>query len=444
MVILVDTPEQRKSLTALLQYEVALVVPLFGKVSAHPVFDSLSVIFVYFDSERTYAIPVNHTESVDPVVDIESIFRGAFSLFTPNGVVWSHVCPTVRAADIHVLLRCANLTDSMPEPDTLRKLHLTNLRTMPIYKLESLLAPYFTWGTSVASSLQGLLQKDAFKFINDVIIPTCAVMERAKIHVTPEFLTYYPRATLHDGFVASQYNPYTITHRVTNRYDSVNYSALDKNSGVRSTITSRFGGEGYMVLIDYESFHLRLIANMIGYELPDEPVHQFLGKQYFNKDTLTEEEYTIGKQTTFSLLYGDNREAGQSIDFFKKIYEFTDNMYASLCTFGIYHVPNTPFVLNASVLENPTPAKAFNYIVQMLESFTSFRLIHAALPILENAHSKIILYTYDSILIDFKASDGAQFLRSLVTALEDGGKYPIRIHAGTNYQDMKQVTHLMK
>ena len=36
---------------------------------------------------------------------------------------------------------------------------------------------------------------------------------------------------------------------------------------------------------DYDAYHLRLIADLIGYDFPDSSIHEHLGKLYFKKDS---------------------------------------------------------------------------------------------------------------------------------------------------------------
>ena len=56
--------------------------------------------------------------------------------------------------------------------------------------------------------------------------------------------------------------------------------------------------------MDYDAFHLRLIAKIINYKTPSESFHKYLGKQYFKSDKLTSEQYSESKKITFRILYG--------------------------------------------------------------------------------------------------------------------------------------------
>ena len=60
--------------------------------------------------------------------------------------------------------------------------------------------------------------------------------------------------------------------------------------------------------------------------------------------------------------------------------------------------------------------------------------------VLENYNSKLVLYTYDSFLIDFNIKDG----KSLIQDIKNVMKYPVKIQFGANYDDMNDVSDKIK
>ena len=65
------------------------------------------------------------------------------------------------------------------------------------------------------------------------------------------------------NLVFTQYNMLTPTGRPSNSFGNVNYVALNKKTGDRDCFKSRFGNDGLLVMIDYESYHLRLVGNFL-------------------------------------------------------------------------------------------------------------------------------------------------------------------------------------
>jgi len=106
-----------------------------------------------------------------------------------------------------------------------------------------------------------------------------------------------------DNKVYSQYNYYTMTGRPSNAYRGFNFAAMNKEDGTRAAFCSRFDN-GALVEMDFDSYHVRLIARLIGYDLPTSSIHDYLGQFYFGVSQLTDEQRDESKQITFRLLYG--------------------------------------------------------------------------------------------------------------------------------------------
>jgi hypothetical protein len=52
--------------------------------------------------------------------------------------------------------------------------------------------------------------------------------------------------------------------------------------------------------------------------------------------------------------------------------------------------------------------------------------------------SKIILYTYDSLLVDFNKADGAEYIRYIKSEMEQT-KFPVKISIGPDYHNLVNV-----
>ena len=131
-------------------------------------------------------------------------------------------------------------------------------------------------------------------------------------------LNHFKQILVRNNKTFTEYNIYTTTGRPSNRFGGVNYAAINKEDGTRKSFVSRFE-YGMLIEFDYDSYHLRLIADVIGYKFPEGSVHRYFGRQYFGKEELTEEEYEQSKQMTFKLLYGGITKEFENIEFFKKV-----------------------------------------------------------------------------------------------------------------------------
>ena len=119
----------------------------------------------------------------------------------------------------------------------------------------------------------------------------------------------------------SCYNLYNLTGRPTNSFNGINFLAIPKENDFRSCFLP---SNDFLVEFDFDAYHLRLIARLINFECPQESFHEYLGKSYFNKEELTEEEYKESKTITFKQLYGGVDKKYKHIDFFAQMGSYID------------------------------------------------------------------------------------------------------------------------
>lgn len=79
-----------------------------------------------------------------------------------------------------------------------------------------------------------------------------------------------------------------------------------------------------------------------------------------------------------------------------------------------------------------SPTKLFNYYIQSLETKSNVEILKSLLDYLETKQSKIVLYTYDSVLIDFSKEDGIETVKEIKNILESTG-YTTKMKKGTTY-----------
>jgi DNA polymerase I-like protein with 3'-5' exonuclease and polymerase domains len=264
---------------------------------------------------------------------------------------------------------------------------------------------------------QSTEETSAFEFINQITIPTLTKIEQAGLWTTD------------NQFVYSDYNIYTSTGRPSNAFGGINFAALNKNDGTREKFVSRFGENGTLVQFDYEAFHLRLAADLVGYQLPDSSVHTFLAQQYYGTDEVTEEQYEESKARTFGLMYGYSDDTG-GVEFFQKLKEYSSDLWEKYRQNG--------FVLSGTgrkvVVVEPTSNKVFNYMMQLTETEEAISRVYNVSKYLESFNSKVILYTYDAILLDVP-NDELDIMENVADILSNGG-YPVRQYRGDNYNNL--------
>jgi hypothetical protein len=254
-------------------------------------------------------------------------------------------------------------------------------------------------------------------FVNDILIPTLADIERAGIFTT-------------EGIVFSDYNIHTSTGRPSNAFGGINFAALNKHDGSRSRFVSRFGTDGTLVQFDYEAFHLRLAATLMNYTLPATSLHRYLAEQYYGTADITDEMYEESKARTFAIMYGQTDDTG-GVAFFEKLKEYSSDLWEKYRQNG--------FVLSQTgrkvVVPDPNPSKVFNYLMQLMETEVSIGRISQVNQFLRQNRAKVVLYTYDAILLDVP-NDELGNMPMVGLLLSDNGQYPLRQYRGDNYDTL--------
>lgn len=227
------------------------------------------------------------------------------------------------------------------------------------------------------------------------------------------------------NFIYSDYNPYTITNRPTNSSYGINLSALSKKDQTRNKIESAFPN-GNLVQFDYSSFHAYLLAKMLNFTIPPNgDVYMALNEAYSFSDGQTRNEI---KLDFFKYVYGTKN---LNNPFFKKIEKFKDDLSAFFKDKGYVE----SFFLKRKIffnIENGTQSnKIFNYFLQNAETEYNFLKLLSLNEFLQNKKSSIILYTYDSFLLDVH-SDEYNIIDVIKNILEIDG-IPVNIQIGSNY-----------
>ena len=90
-----------------------------------------------------------------------------------------------------------------------------------------------------------------------------------------------------------------------------------------------------------------------------------------------------------------------------------------------------------------TANKLFNYFLQATESEVSVQKLRQVQAILETYQSRMILYTYDSILFDVEISEAKTLLTQIKNVLEQGN-FPVKAKVGDIYDKMKTISLISK
>jgi hypothetical protein len=295
------------------------------------------------------------------------------------------------------------------------------------------IAPIMKWGEYLKSFVDNISSTipppdlSPKSWVDNTMIPLLSQIERYGVRVDGgKFFDRYPQATKHlnNNIVYTEYNPYTITSRPSNRFGGINFSALNKKDGTREVFIPK---DGHIFLqMDYDAYHPRIIGKLIDYELPDTSVHQWLADQYGV-------DYGESKGITFQLLYGGIPEEFDSIPYYKKVREYIDEMWGNASKKGYVSTYNRNIPLSS--IEGLNPQKVFNYLLQATETELNMDTMRKVLEFIEQTDIELSLYTYDSFLFSFPLDTPKEQALKLKEIVESNG-FPINASWGTDYSKL--------
>ena len=400
-----------------------------------------STIAVYIrllNSNHGYIIPINHPEGLN--VDKERVYQlllKAKTLYTLNKKDLLYHFNLQEAIDIS-LLYCMTKYDRLEytkEDSTLNyfynkfQAHKNINQLIPIAKL-------YEANESIYKQISPILNykiPESFDFYNKTATNVFFLLEQGGLGIYYDNFNelFKPRNPLYNtenNSVLTSYNLYNATSRPTNAYNSVNFAAIPKTEQHRKCFLPT--GD-YFVEFDFDGYHLRLLADQIDYKLTDESAHTQLAKIYFDKNEITEEEYTEAKQINFHAIYGKIPERFAFLEIFTRIDAYIKELWRGYKDDGKILAPisGKPFT---SSLKDMNPQKLMNYVMQSLETSRNILILKEVLRYLQNKKTKAVLYTYDSILFDYSKEDGKELLHSLEEILSENGKYPVKFKFSKN------------
>jgi len=244
----------------------------------------------------------------------------------------------------------------------------------------------------------------------------------------PKCLNWIEQSGLYtqDGMEYTQYNMFTTTSRPSNTFGGINYAALPKDGDVRKRFISRFEG-GKLYQLDFDGYHIRLIAKLIGVDIPlDIKAHKWLADQYGA-------DLKDAKAITFRQLYGGVQDEYKHIPFFSKTSEYIESLWNDFLRNRLTFTPIMSRKIE--IIDSLNKNKLFNYILQAVETERNILILDKLSNMRQDRKSLPILYTYDSILFDVDPSDGDEYILEIKKVMESDG-FPTDVEIGDNYKDM--------
>ena len=254
-------------------------------------------------------------------------------------------------------------------------------------------------------------------------------IERNGLKITDSIEDYFkierPFLSLYNNYILTQYNLKNITGRPSNNFNSINFAALTKDNGCRSVFIPR--NEVFME-IDLVAYHPTLISKLVNYQSPTGDIYEDFGQVY----GMDRKE---AKGLVFKQLYGNVFDEYRDFEFFKLTTAYIEKTWNKYQTQGYVEGVYGKYTFKQEELLNMNPQKLFNYLIQNYETVNNIMLLKDIFKILEGRKSKIVLYTYDAILLDLSKED-KDAIRKIVNIFKEEG-LRITMNVGNNYNALQ-------
>ena len=414
--IIVETNKEKDQFLEYWNNEESKIIPIWEDLDRHPMTNGLSFLYVRFPN-LDFILPFIHNDCEKLEIDLSTSNQTKW-IWNKKGFLQTDI-PITNLKDVQTSL----FFEQNKLYDIQSKLEgLTNF----YYRLgirdglgKSL--PIMKWGEVLRGIVDEWDVNDTNNWVDETMIPILSDIERKGIQVDREkFFDRWSdnRKSLWFSHTFTEYNPYTITSRPSNRHLGINYGALNKSDGSRDVFIPKKGK--LFLQFDYDAYHVRIIGKLIKYKLPDTSVHQWLADQYGC-------DYGESKGRTFRILYGGVSDEDRKIPFFDKVDKFISKMQNEAVRNGYLQTPKGRKI-PLGWIEKPNAQKFFNYILQATETefnievLSKLKKLQLPLP---------ILYTYDSFLFEFDDSE-VETIKKVKSVLESYG-FPVKADWGSDY-----------
>ena len=403
--------------------EPSIIIPIWSDLEKHPMNNELSFLFVRMGN-TDFILIYSHIDGKSHHLDLSTSEQPKW--------VWNKKGFLQMDTKIQNIFDISNYTffdeNRLLDFKSEEQPFISHYLRMGIRKNLGKIAPLMKWGEYLTSFVNSFeLPTPTRSWMNNDVIPLLSDIERYGVRVDGEkFLDRYPQATKHlkNNTLYTEYNPYTVTSRPSNRFGGINFSALNKKDGTREVFIPK---EGHIFLqMDYDAYHPRIIGKLTNYELPTTSVHQWLADQYGVP-------YDESKGITFQLLYGGIPEEFDSIPYYKGVREYIERLWEDSTSKG--YLQTHKRIIPLKWIEDSNPQKVFNYLLQATETELNMDTMKRVLAFIKQTEIELSLYTYDSFLFSYPMDADTSQAKKLKELIEEGG-FPIKASWGTDYSKL--------
>ena len=383
----------------------------------HPTQNDICAIYIRpLNSHKGFIIPLSHSEALSiDINEVERVLNTFKKIYVRDKKEFMHYFLLNALYDLTLTLP-PYIQEYTPTHSFFYSKYPNKKdinRIIPIVK-------HYEYCEKTFNDLKHKADEPINDFYNNRATIVFNAVERSGIHIDKERF----KQSFHDidsDFVFTQYNFKTLTTRPSNKFNGINYAALNKENGDRQCFIPR--NSTYLEL-DISAYHPTLLASLVGYDFGDRDIHASFAEMYGV-------EYDKAKEITFKQMYGGIWEQYRHLDFFKKVIAYTDNLWDTFQYSGYIECPISGHRFYRDKLEDMNPQKLLNYVLQNLETANNVNILWDIFKILRGKNTKLVLYTYDAFLFDYD-KDEKDIMKQIIKTFEKN-KLHIKAKHGDSY-----------
>lgn len=401
------------------QEKPSICIPITNNPNKHPsCVQIIGLYFLFTDGDERY-VNFTHPDEIDDDITLSEIRLHSKSIvFNKKALIYNGFQDGI---DLNSYLHYYTSDHINPKEFYPKGMEMLANK---FYKIEDLghvipLSKQLEWAKKIARYVSKFYRD---KLISDQCIDYC-----------DDFIRVFHEIEKNDILVGDEWKKqnymwYTATGRPSNAWDSFNFSAMNKKDGSRDKIRSRFEG-GKIVQFDYDAFHIKLLAKILQYEFSSHPYEQI------QKDLGIDMDYDQFKGKVFQNIYGTITPEFMNHPFFQSVQALIDETYDRYKTDGM--VKSWFYEKRFRDIQDATPNKVFNYVLQSLETEYNVRKIKSILPHIQNKKSLFMMYLYDAFVFDIHP-DEMDIIDTLQTAFETDNM-SVKIYTGNDFGHIMRI-----
>ena len=425
MFYIVETSEQLDEFFNI-GYDKVFIEPILFNDNIHPALNHISSLYIKpLNNDKGYILCLNHTEALrlnkTPISHLLASFK---EIYVRDRKSFIYFFPLKNTIDISFYApEYQEPTTSAHDFFYQKHGDKENINTIiPLVK-------HYEKCELIYNKIKDYCLIDNVKF-NNKLTSVFFEIERNGIKINKKTFDKYfelnnEKFNIQDNTIYTQYNLYTTTGRPSNSFNSLNFAALAKDNGCRKSFIPE---NDKFIEIDISAYHPTLAAQLIGYDFGDETSYEYFARE-------AGIEVSEAKILMFRQLYGGVYNEYKHIDFFQLIEEHVNLLWTEYITNKYIICPISGHKLSSDI-KDINPQKLFNYTLQNLETSTNVCIVWEIIKLLKNKKTKIVLYTYDSILLDYYEDDN---ILEQIKDVFKKYKLKIKLTKGDNYDKMTKM-----